>query len=278
MAGLVSNSKLFSVIMILALSFMAQAQDGNYPPNAEVGKCYSQMYVPNEYDYKEVTEIDRPSYKKKIQIPAIYEYVYDTIIVTPAQKKLEVVPESYTTVIETVMVAPPTTKWVTGKRDPNCLSDNPADCKVVCLVEVPAKYTTYSRRVLDTPSYTREINVPAEIKISTRKILKSPARVEEYEVPATYKTVMKRVVSKKGGYTEWKEILCDDQCGPDLIKKVQQALNAKGYDAGPADGVMGAKTIQALVQYQTDKKLPLGKELNLETVRSLGIDYSRNKN
>jgi hypothetical protein len=265
-----------TAIFALALAHTGFAQDGSYPPNAEVGKCYSQMYVPNEYDYKEVTEIDRESYKKKIQIPAMYEYVYDTTIIRSASKKLEVVPESYVTVVETVMVAPPTTKWVTGKRDPNCLSDNPADCKVVCLVEVPAKYTTYSRRILETPSYTREINIPAEIRISTRKVLKAAAREDEYEVPATYKTVMKRVVSKKGGYTEWKEILCADQCNADLIRKVQQALTSKGYDPGPADGVMGSKTVQALVQYQTDKKLPLGKELNLETVQSLGIDLGRN--
>ena len=257
---------------LLAMGLPVLAQEGNYPPNALVGHCYSQMYVPNEYDYKEVTEIDKPATKKKVQIPAIYTYAYDTIILKPAEKKLTVIPESYTTVVETVQVAPPTTKWVTGKRDPNCLSDNPADCRVVCLVEVPAKYSTYSRRILETPSYTRETNIPAEIKISTKKILLFPARTDDYEVPATYKTVMKRVISKKGGYSEWKEILCEDQQGPELIKAVQKALNAKGYDAGVPDGVMGTKSQQALIKFQGDNKLAIGKDLNLETLKALGVD------
>lgn len=261
---------LLMVLVLVAVS--ANAQVSEYPPNAEPGKCYLQMYTPSEFDYKEVTEVDRPAYAKTINIPAIYEYVYDTTVLRPAQKKLEVVPETYTTVAETVMIAPPTTKWVTNKVDPNCISDNPADCKVVCLVEVPAKYTTYERKVLETKSYTRELNIPAEIKISTRKVLKTPARTEEYTVPPTYKTVMKRVVVKKG-FVEWKEVLCSDQITSDLIKEVQQTLNDKGYDAGPVDGVWGSKTANALIKFEQDNNLPQGKYINLEAVRALGIDY-----
>lgn len=268
------NGILLVAVLLLASASYAQTVS-EYPPNAEPGKCYLQMYTPSEFDYKEVTEIDRPAYKKTINIPAIYEYVYDTTILRPAQKKLEVVPESYTTVAETVMIAPPTTKWVTDKIDPNCLSEDPADCKVVCLVEVPAKYTTYERRVLETKSYTRERNIPAEIKISTRRVLKSPARTEEYEVPATYKTVMKRVVTKKG-FVEWKEVLCSDQITAGLIKKVQKALNDKGYEAGTVDGVWGTQTANAIVKYAQDKGLPVSKHINLAVCQSLGVDYKNN--
>jgi hypothetical protein len=259
-------------ILFLLVSFVCvqvNAQD-EYPPNAKPGTCYLQVYTPNEYEYKEVTEIDRPAYTKSISIPAIYEYVYDTLVLRPAEKRLEVVAETYTTVIETVLVAPPTTRWETGKIDPNCLSTNPADCRVVCLVEVPAKYTTYTRKVLETPSYTREVNIPAEIKIATKRILKTPAGVMDYEVPATYKTVMKRQLVKKG-FIDWKEVICSDQINIELVKKVQEALTDKGYDAGPVDGAWGGKSLDAMNKVQGEKNLPITKVISLETLQALGV-------
>ncbi len=267
----IQSTKKYLLPLLLSFLFLqVNAQTDEYPPNATPGTCYLQVYTPNEYEYKEVTEIDRPGYTKNISIPAIYEYVYDTVVLRPSEKKLEVVAETYTTVIETVLVAPPTTRWETGKVDPNCLSPNPADCRVVCLVEVPAKYTTYSRRVLETPSYTREINIPAEIKITTKRVLKTPAGTMAYEVPATYKTVMKRQLVKKG-FIEWKEVICSDQINIDLVKKVQKALNDKGYDAGPIDGAWGGKSTDAMNKFQEEKGLPVTKVISLETLQALGV-------
>lgn len=258
--------------MLPALLF-AQQRGSEYPPNAEPGKCYSRLYIPSEYDYVEVTEIDKPAKTKSIKVPAIYEYVYDTVILSPARKEIKVIPASYETVVEKVMVAPPTTRWQKGKVDPNCISDNPQDCQVLCLVEVPAQYTSYSRRVLKAPAHTREINIPADIKITTKRILKNPATTKEITIPATYKTVMKRVVSKEGGYADWKEVICQHQITIDLIREVQGALKTKGYDPGPVDGAWGNKTAEALTKYQSDNNLPIGRHLNVEAIKSLGIDY-----
>ncbi len=267
----IQHAKNCLLIVMLTLAFtQVGAQTDEYPPNAKPGTCYLQVYTPNEYEYKEVTEIDRPAYTKSISVPAIYEYVYDTVVLRPSEKRLEVVAETYTTVIETVLVAPPTTRWETGKVDPNCLSPNPADCRVVCLVEVPAKYTTYSRKVLETPSYTRELNIPAEIKITTKRILKNPASTMAYEVPATYKTTMKRQLVKKG-FIEWKEVICSDQINTDLVKNVQKALNDKGYDAGPVDGAWGGKSLVAMNKFQEEKGLPVTKVISLETLQALGV-------
>jgi len=38
----------------------------------------------------------------------------------------------------------------------------------------------------------------------------------------------------------------------DAVKEVQRALNKAGFDAGPVDGVWGAKTAQALQKFQTN--------------------------
>jgi peptidoglycan hydrolase-like protein with peptidoglycan-binding domain len=42
-----------------------------------------------------------------------------------------------------------------------------------------------------------------------------------------------------------------------VVQEVQSLLGAAGYDAGPADGRMGAKTRAAIIRYQQDHGLPL---------------------
>jgi peptidoglycan hydrolase-like protein with peptidoglycan-binding domain len=55
------------------------------------------------------------------------------------------------------------------------------------------------------------------------------------------------------------------------ISQIQEALRAKGYDPGPTDNVLGAKTREALTQFQKDNNLPVG-NLNVETMRALGVN------
>lgn len=264
------KSLIFSLFILLAGS-LAYAQE-DVPPSGKPGECYAKFYVPNEYEFKEVTEIDKPAYTKTVDVPPVYETVYDTTVVRPAQKKLQVLPAVYETVVEEVMIAPATTKWKKGPVDPSCLSPNPEDCRVLCLVEVPAEYKKFERRVLKTPSRTREVNIPAEIKVTSRKVMVKPATTKEVTVPPTYKTVMKRVVSKEGGYTEWKPILCGPQMTREVIKNIQLSLLDAGYKPGEPDGIVGAQTAEALMKYQKDNDLAHG-NLYLETVDKLGVDY-----
>ncbi|MBP7535218.1 MAG: peptidoglycan-binding protein [Chitinophagales bacterium] len=55
------------------------------------------------------------------------------------------------------------------------------------------------------------------------------------------------------------------------VSQIQEALRAKGYDPGPTDNVLGAKTRAALTQFQKDNNLPVG-NLNVETMRALGVN------
>lgn len=56
-----------------------------------------------------------------------------------------------------------------------------------------------------------------------------------------------------------------------MVRKVQERLRDMGYDPGPADGIMGAKTRNSLVSYQMHHGLPVDGTLNGPTLRSLGI-------
>lgn len=91
-------------------------------------------------------------------------------------------------------------------------------------------------------------------------------------VPAEYATVTKKAVSRKGGFTEWREVLCANEVTTAVISQVQAALSSRGYNAGPADNVMGTRTKAALVKFQKDNGLPVG-QLDFQTLKALGINY-----
>ncbi|MEM1215655.1 MAG: peptidoglycan-binding domain-containing protein [Bacteroidota bacterium] len=90
------------------------------------------------------------------------------------------------------------------------------------------------------------------------------------EIPAVTSTVTKTRVTKAGGFSEWKEVLCPNEATSATIRQIQQALANRGYDPGPVDNVMGAKTKAALTKFQRDNGLPVG-GLNLDTLRKLGL-------
>jgi uncharacterized protein YmfQ (DUF2313 family) len=55
------------------------------------------------------------------------------------------------------------------------------------------------------------------------------------------------------------------------IKQVQEALKNQGHDPGPVDGVMGAKTQQALRDFQKSKNLTVTGRLDDATANALGV-------
>jgi len=57
--------------------------------------------------------------------------------------------------------------------------------------------------------------------------------------------------------------------GNDEVKSIQNVLNNLGYDAGPADGIMGPKTREAIKLYQQDHDLPVTGQLNSNSKKIL---------
>lgn len=240
------------------------------PPNAEVGKCYARCYIADKYETREETVIDKPlSYKTQV-IPATYKTLTDTVVIKPASVRYKEIPAIYETTVEDVIVTPASQKWVKGSADAGCLSANPADCQVMCLKEIPAVYKKVTRKTVKTPATREEIQVPAEYKVVTKKVVDQPARQEQIEIAATYKDVMHKELVAKGGYSEWREILCGDKLTTAKITEIQMALKANGYDPGAIDNQFGGQTKAALIKYQQDKGLPVG-NLNIETLKSLGV-------
>jgi peptidoglycan hydrolase-like protein with peptidoglycan-binding domain len=57
----------------------------------------------------------------------------------------------------------------------------------------------------------------------------------------------------------------------DEIMRAQQALDQKGFDVGKADGIMGARTRQALDKFQQQQKLQQTGQLDQNTLSALGV-------
>lgn len=91
-------------------------------------------------------------------------------------------------------------------------------------------------------------------------------------VPAVYENI-NTTVKVSDGYLKWAPILCETNVTGDIIRQLQQALNDKGYKAGPVDGVYGAQTTSAVRKYQRDKKMAGNGQLTIALVDSLGIKY-----
>jgi peptidoglycan hydrolase-like protein with peptidoglycan-binding domain len=58
------------------------------------------------------------------------------------------------------------------------------------------------------------------------------------------------------------------------VKEVQQALKDKGYDPGPVDGAMGARTKDAIKSFQSASNLQATGTINTETAEKLGVQSS----
>ncbi|QEQ97611.1 peptidoglycan-binding domain-containing protein [Neptunomonas concharum] len=243
-----------------------------------------------EYTWAEEQVLVKEAYERLEVIPATYRTVTETIQTAEASEQLVRVPAKYKTVTEQVLVRPAHTEWKKGtgpiqKVDSStgeimCLVEVPAEYKTVTktvmvepetvkTVAIPGKTQTVTRRVVDQPATTRKIVVPAEYKtIKVRKLAK-PAAQHAIAIPAEYKTIEKRV-KVSDAFLEWRPILCETNTHPGLIRELQLALQAKGFNPGRIDGVLGQDTMAAVNAYQKAKGMASG-QLTIKTLKSLGV-------
>jgi len=59
---------------------------------------------------------------------------------------------------------------------------------------------------------------------------------------------------------------------PSTIRRVQETLNARGYKAGPANGILGDETRAALRQFQKSESIAVTGRPNPRTLARLGIE------
>ena len=71
---------------------------------------------------------------------------------------------------------------------------------------------TITKRVVKSPAQTRSVEIPAEYGTVAKKSIKNSCSKQElFEVPAEFTTVTKRRLVKEGGFTEWREVVCNQK-------------------------------------------------------------------
>ncbi len=245
---------------------------------------------PAQYQTVEQTVMVREAGTRYKVIDPVYTWVDEKVEVRPATTRLVEIPAKYKTVTERVVDVEAHQVWKKGKGPFQQISN--ATGEIMCLVTVPATYKTITKKVLVTPATVKEVSAPAEYKTVRRKVLKTEGKVVQEEIPAQYDTIKvtqmiapptyDRSVSPdeyqnvsykqlvRPAQMEWREILCETNVNVATIAKIQRALNAKGYSAGPADGVIGAQTRNAMIKFQKDNGLASG-AITYKTLQRLGL-------
>ncbi|NHK27296.1 hypothetical protein FF098_005210 [Parvularcula flava] len=255
--------------------------------------------IPAQYEWAEERVVVNEGGERIEVVPATYRMVTETVVVEPARIELKTIPARYETRTERVLVKESYTKWVQGQgiigqsMHGGTVTDvrGTPTGEIMCLIEVPAEYNTIEKQVLVSPARTEQIQVPAVTRTVTKRVVDTPATTRVVPIPATYDTVRVRrevapaserripipetykTVTKQRKVGEerlvWREVLCETNTTPDVIRRVQTSLRREGYDV-TVDGVLGPSTMRAIEAYQRRENLGTG-GLTMATVRSLGV-------
>lgn len=198
----------------------ASVESSLFPPNAELGHCYSRVLIPASYKtitdkvlvtpaseqvtiapakYKKVAQrvVVNAAYERLEIIPATYKTVNEKVMTSAAHTHLETVPAIYETVVEKVLDKPAHTVWKRGAGFQSSALETKIDNgtgEIMCLVEVPASYRTITKKVLKTPARAVEEHHPAEYTTVAKRVVDQPSATRTITVPAEYETVMVRQI------------------------------------------------------------------------------------
>jgi len=255
--------------------------------------------IPAQYEWAEERVVVNEGGERIEVVPATYRMVTETVVVEPARVELKTIPARYETRTERVLVRESYTKWVQGQgiigqtMHGGTVTDvrGTPTGEIMCLIEVPAEYNTIEKQVLVSPARTEQVQVPAVTRTVTKRVVDTPATTRVVPIPPTYDTVRVRrevapaserripipatykTVTKQRKVGEerlvWREVLCETNTTPDVIRRVQSSLRREGYDVA-VDGVLGPSTMRAIEAYQRRENLGTG-GLTMATVRSLGV-------
>lgn len=185
-----------------------------------------------------------------------------------AMAQSTVVPAVHKTIEKKVLDTPASFMWV----DANEGAEKPwrKTGNKICLVEKAAVTKEIKKIILDMPATVQEETIPATYK--TVKVAKLVTEAKELRTPAEaeYKMIEKRK-KVSDSHVSWERILCQTNMTKSVIKQIQVALNAKEYNTGEPDGVLGRGTRNSLEKYQKDNSLATG-GITYETLSSLNIE------
>lgn len=238
---------------------------------AKVGECYVPAYVEASCTNETKKVLVKAAYNETAVVPAVTKQVTRKVLVDSAKTIEEYIPALYENVSKRVLIEEAHTEW---KKGNSSAVQKVVDGDTYCLVNVPARYETKVEKVLRIPASSKTRTVDAVYKTYQETIVVTPetTRVVKRN-PAVYKTVQE-CVEKTAGRYEWRSILCEQNATTSVLRNFEKALASSGHlSSSKADGVIDGSTASAVKSYQRSKGLPVDGLVNIETVKSLGVNY-----
>ncbi len=166
--------------------------------SVDVGTCFNEYFTPAQYKTETQTIMTREASEKIVVIPAQHETVEERVVVKEAYTRSVDIPATYRSESESVLVEPARSVWKKG-RGPIEKIDNLSG-EIMCLVEIPARYETLTKTVLDKPATTKTVDVPAVYKTMKIKRLVKPPSENRVAVAAVFDTVETKVKVADAGF------------------------------------------------------------------------------
>lgn len=231
------------------------------------GEVMCLVEVPARYETLTKTVLDTPATTKTISIPAVYETIKVQRLVRPAAEQRVDVAAEYTTVNKQVKVSDPVFFWL-AKGEIADAGAVPTG-RVICLNARAAEFANVVRDVVSKPAFIETVAVPASYQTFQVEQLVSQASERRVAIPARTKTVTSQV-EISSAKVEWRKVLCRSNMTRTVITALQAALKREGFDPGPADGIVGQSTMEAIDRYQADEGIDRG-GITYETLKRLKV-------
>lgn len=238
----------------------------------------------------------RPAAVERERIPALYRTV-EHVVAHPGPTRWLHTPPEYRFEQVPVLIAPAHAEWrpraaafAYGGAAPGQTVVEPTG-EVVCRVWCPARWGVEQRRVLVAPGRAYAERGATRYERFVERVMVRPASVVERRIPAVYRVeriqhLLQRPVRERvlvpgrvgtvfterahGGGRGWSRVICSGPLNPAFVAQMQGALNARGYDAGAADGRETAQTHAALHRFQHDRRMAEG-QVTVESAEALGV-------
>ncbi len=166
--------------------------------NVTPGSCFREYYTQPEYKTETQRVLKSEASEKIAVLPAQYETVEERVVVKEAYSRAVDVPATYRTESESVLVEPARSVWKKGRGPIEKVNNITGE--IMCLVEIPARYETLTKTVLDKPATTKTVEVPAVYKtVKVRRLVK-PATESRVSSEPEYDTITTKVKVSDAGF------------------------------------------------------------------------------
>jgi hypothetical protein len=221
--------------------------------------------------YKKITKriVLQPAVTKSVSVTPSVKTLTIEQILTPARSERIAIPPKYTTISQRKKIQDSKYYW-SGASTEHASSRIQNQCNKICLTATPAKYKKVAKQILVRPVSVRKVKTPEKYTMVKIKKIEQKASYKKIVIPKEYITVATER-ERTRGYAKWMPMICEEMLTPSIIKKVQRALQFKGFYQGAIDGIWNLKSKSATRAYQKENGLAITNKLSIETMKALSI-------